>query len=74
MDDTTLWFFGSYIVGNIVGLAFGYNTGARKGVETTVDQLVKNGFLRHTIYINHIYKPFPSSLVDRKIPKAKQFT
>jgi hypothetical protein len=47
MDDATLWFFGSYAVGTIIGMIFGYNTGARKGVETTVDQLVKNGFLRH---------------------------
>ena len=47
MDDTTLWFFGAYIVGTIIGLVFGYNAGARNGVETTVDQLVKNGFLRH---------------------------
>jgi hypothetical protein len=47
MEDTTLWFFGSYIVGTIVGLAFGYSSGTRRAIETTIDQLVKNGFLRH---------------------------
>jgi hypothetical protein len=47
MDDTTLWFFGSYVVGTVVGMAFGYAAGARKAIGTTIDQLVKNGFLRH---------------------------
>lgn len=47
MDDTTLWFFGSYIVGTIIGIIFGYTSGARMAIEATVDQLVKNGFLRH---------------------------
>jgi hypothetical protein len=28
-------------------MAFGYTAGARKAIETTIDQLVKNGFLRH---------------------------
>ena len=47
MDDTTLWFFGSYAVGTVIGMAFGYTAGARKAIEATIDQLVKNGFLRH---------------------------
>lgn len=47
MDDTTLWFFGSYVVGSVVGLIFGYTAGARNAISTTIDQLVKNGFLRH---------------------------
>jgi hypothetical protein len=47
MDDTTLWFFGSYVVGSVVGLIFGYAAGARNAISTTIDQLVKNGFLRH---------------------------
>jgi hypothetical protein len=47
MDDTTLWFFGSYAVGTAIGLGFGYTAGARKAIEATIDQLVKNGFLRH---------------------------
>ena len=47
MDDTTLWFFGSYIAGTVIGLGFGYASGARKAIEATIDQLVKNGFLRH---------------------------
>jgi hypothetical protein len=47
MDDTTLWFFGSYIVGTVIGLGFGYASGTRKAIEATIDQLVKNGFLRH---------------------------
>lgn len=47
MDDTTVWFFGAYAVGTVMGMLFGYSSGTRRGVENTVDQLVKNGFLRH---------------------------
>ena len=47
MDDTTLWFFGSYVAGTIIGMAFGYASGARKAIEATIDQLCKNGFLRY---------------------------
>lgn len=47
MDDTTLWFFFAYIVGTLFGMAVGYSSGARKGCEITIDQLCKNGFLRH---------------------------
>lgn len=47
MDDNTIWFFGSYAAGTLIGMIIGYVTGARTAVELTVDQLVQNGFLRH---------------------------
>lgn len=47
MDDNTIWFFGSYAAGTLIGIIIGYVTGARTAVELTVDQLVQNGFLRH---------------------------
>jgi hypothetical protein len=47
MDDATIWFFGSYAIGTVLGLVWGYSAGAKGAIEVTIDQLVKNGFLRH---------------------------
>jgi hypothetical protein len=47
MEDTTIWFFGAYIAGTVIGMIFGYTSGVTKAIETTIDQLVTNGFLRH---------------------------
>ena len=41
-----VWIFGTYCLGTVVGLYFGFEMANKKVVARTIDNLIKNGYLR----------------------------
>lgn len=41
-----VWIFGTYCLGTVVGAYFGFEMANKKVVARTIDNLIKNGYLR----------------------------
>ena len=46
MDNTTLWFFGVYVVGTIFGYVWGYKKGVIAAAESCIDALIAQGVIK----------------------------
>lgn len=46
MDDITVWFFGMYVVGTIIGYRWGYKQGAISASENCIDALIDQGVIK----------------------------
>jgi|AntAceMinimDraft_12_1070368.scaffolds.fasta_scaffold117502_2 hypothetical protein len=46
MDDITVWFFGMYVVGTIIGYRWGYKRGVISAAETCIDALIEQGVIK----------------------------
>jgi hypothetical protein len=47
MDNNVMfWFFGMYVVGTVIGYAWGYKRGVISAAEFTIDSLIDQGVIR----------------------------
>ena len=46
MDNITVWFFGMYVVGTIIGFGWGYKRGAISASENCIDALIDQGVIK----------------------------
>jgi hypothetical protein len=46
MDDITVWFFGMYVVGTIIGYRWGYKRGVISASENCIDALIDQGVIK----------------------------
>jgi predicted nucleic acid-binding protein len=46
MDDSTFWFFGMYVLGTIIGFAWGYKQGFISSASQVIDSLIDQGVLK----------------------------
>ena len=48
MDDITVWFFGIYVVGTIIGYRWGHKRGSLAAVDYALDSLIAQGIIKTT--------------------------
>ena len=46
METTTIWMFVFYLVGTVIGLAWGYKKGVQAAAELTIDSLIEQGIIK----------------------------
>ena len=52
MDDITVWFFGMYVVGTIIGYRWGFKRGVISAAENCIDSLINQGIIKTSVDTN----------------------